>query len=436
MQNRNKANIILASVFIALIIILVLKHTYRGNYIIELLAFVAEAAFIGGVADWFAVTAIFRKPLGFSWHTEIVPRNRELIIEKVSEIVGRELLSVEFIRSKIPSLNITENLVEWIKKNIDREALRKQVHDYLAENIDKLDRDTVAAEINRVLSDFILKDDVAEEIFKTVRTAVEKGKHKNLVNALLGKALEIASKSSTRDKILLVLRRQEHSSLESAGTGAFFVRILLNISRKSRYNRLEDIAALIQEQLVSSIKELMQPGNPIFEEFSGQVSDLFFNQGNTELIINSINELKNGLISRIKLYEPLRQLVSAAVGSDIYKNEIISLVSENFDKYILKIIEDEETRLYIDSVFGDMLEKIITREHYLIREITRETLESFSNDRLVRFIEEKAGNSLQWIRINGSIVGAAAGLLVFLFTSLVYDPYVVPVIQSLFNRPL
>jgi uncharacterized membrane-anchored protein YjiN (DUF445 family) len=88
---------------------------------------------------------------------------------------------------------------------------------------------------------------------------------------------------------------------------------------------------------------------------------------------------------------------------------------------------------WTDSVLGGMLEKIITREHYLVGEIAKETLGAFTNERLIQFIEDKAGNSLQWIRINGSIIGAAAGLIVFLFTTLLYGPYVAPLIRALFS---
>ena len=88
-------------------------------------------------------------------------------------------------------------------------------------------------------------------------------------------------------------------------------------------------------------------------------------------------------------------------------------------------------RQWIDNILKEMLEKIIRSQHYLIGEIVKETLEAFTNERLNQFIEEKVGDDLQWIRINGSIVGASAGLLIYLFTNLVYSPYVVPVIHGL-----
>ena len=86
-------------------------------------AFTAEAALIGGIADWFAVTALFKKPLGISWHTEIVPRNREQIIEKVSQMVGQELLSQDSIRTWIAGLKPADRLLDWFFENSGKPVL-------------------------------------------------------------------------------------------------------------------------------------------------------------------------------------------------------------------------------------------------------------------------------------------------------------------------
>ena len=88
-------------------------------------------------------------------------------------------------------------------------------------------------------------------------------------------------------------------------------------------------------------------------------------------------------------------------------------------------------RKQTDEVLKNMLEKIISNEHYIIGEIVRETLSSFTDERLVQFIEDKAGDDLQWIRINGSIVGSAAGFLIYLFANLVYSPYIESVVRSI-----
>ncbi len=433
MQNRNRANLILAVVFLAFVTATVFKIIFKGNYTLELVAFVAEAALIGGVADWFAVTALFRKPLGFSWHTEIVPRNREMIINKVSDIVGTELLNVDSIKAGLAGLNLTDTLLDWLSENVDDQAIEKQLQGFLSEKSDEIDHEMVAHEINNFINEYLKKEDVAQEIMNLLQSSFEEEKHKNWLLALLQKAVDIAAKKSTQDRIHRILKDQEKHNRESTGAGSFFVKILLNVSKSSRYNNLENLSRLIQQQLVSTLKKLMEPGNAVFEKIAGNAADMLKDGSNTELLVHAVQVWKNGILNRIELYDPLKQLVSSAIESNVYRNETALWISGHLDKYRQLMKEDEEMKEWTDNVLGGMLEKIITKEHYLVGEIAKETLEAFTNERLIQFIEDKAGNDLQWIRINGSIAGASAGLLVFLFTTHLYGPYVAPLIRSIFH---
>lgn len=75
------------------------------------------AALIGGLADWFAVTALFRKPLGFiSYRTEILPRNRERIMDEIVKFIGRDLLNPEYIINNIKNYNMAMMVVEYAQR--------------------------------------------------------------------------------------------------------------------------------------------------------------------------------------------------------------------------------------------------------------------------------------------------------------------------------
>ncbi|NTV89614.1 MAG: DUF445 domain-containing protein [Clostridiales bacterium] len=433
MQNRNKANLILAVVFLIFIAAAAMKLIYPDSYMLELVAFTAEAALIGGIADWFAVTALFRKPLGVSWHTEIVPRNREMIIEKVSEIVGSELLNVESIKAGLAGLNLTDSILNWLASNADELAVEKQLQSFLSEKSEDIDHELVTREINKFINDYLKKENVAEEIMGLLQTSFEEGRHRDWLKSLLKKAVEVAARKSTHERIHDILLAQERHNRESSGAGSFFVKMLLNVSKSSKYNNLESLSSLIQQQLIKTLKELMEEGNPVFGKVADNAAELLKDSDNRDMLVQAVQVWKNGILNRIELYEPLSQLVSSAIESDVYRNEAAIWISGHLDNYRLLLKEDSEMKEWTDSILGGMLEKIITREHYLVGEIARETLEAFTNERLVKFIEDKAGNDLQWIRINGSIVGASAGLIVFLFTTLVYGPYVVPLIRSIFG---
>ena len=81
----------------------------------------------------------------------------------------------------------------------------------------------------------------------------------------------------------------------------------------------------------------------------------------------------------------------------------------------------------------DTLCRVIQNEHDMIGGMVRETLAAYTDQDLNQFVEEKAGNDLQWIRINGSMIGGVVGLLLFLFLDFVYDPIIMPAIMSVLH---
>ena len=116
MNYHKKANIILTAVFLFFMGAAVLEHFNPDNFEIRLMFFVSEAALVGGLADWFAVTAIFKKPLGWGYHTALIPRNREKVIEAVASVVQTELLNMTLIRKKIEGIPFIEGLLLSVEK--------------------------------------------------------------------------------------------------------------------------------------------------------------------------------------------------------------------------------------------------------------------------------------------------------------------------------
>jgi len=85
---------------------------------------------------------------------------------------------------------------------------------------------------------------------------------------------------------------------------------------------------------------------------------------------------------------------------------------------------------WLDKRLQQALVNIIEGEHSFFGVVARDALSTYSEQDISRFIEEKVGDDLAWIRINGSVVGAVVGLVLFLFLHFIYDPYVVPVIRG------
>ena len=117
-----------AAVFAAALMVHI--HFPEGNVFADGFLFVAEAALVGGMADWFAVTALFEKPLGFPWHTAILPKRREQFINASVAMIQKQFFSKRNMISHVEKLHLLPALTEWLNKEETRTWLLGEVSSY------------------------------------------------------------------------------------------------------------------------------------------------------------------------------------------------------------------------------------------------------------------------------------------------------------------
>ncbi len=426
--NKTIANILLIIFFALFVAATVIKHLYSGSFAAGLLAFTAEAALVGGIADWFAVSALFRKPLGISWHTAIIPNNRERIVASVSNLVSSELLSVDALKGKLESLNLVDTIVDGLLGKLDELLSEEKFQEMLGDKADSLDKTKIAAYLDNFIKEGLKKEELSDDIRSLLVKAFEEGRHKEWLSGLVGKAVEIAKKDSTREKIYRLLREQERYNESSTRAGSFFVKMLLNMSRNSKYSNLFSITDLLQRELVKTLESIREPSSPIFLKLTECAGDLLKRLDGDQTLLELLQTWKNGILEHLGLLEALQQLLTSAIESGFRKQEAAHWLNTSIDNYRERLKNDDTIRSATEDMLGTVLQRVIINEHHLIGEIAKDTLGSFSNEKLNKFFDDKVGNDLQWIRINGSIVGAAAGIVIYLFVNLLYNPYIMPFI--------
>ncbi|HEX3015912.1 MAG TPA: DUF445 family protein, partial [Desulfobacteria bacterium] len=199
MNYRNKANITLVVVLIAFVLITLARYLNGNNSTLQLLHFVLEAALVGGIADWFAVTAIFRKPFGFPYHTALIPRNREKVIGGVSAMVEKDLLSLGSIRHKLAAVRYDQLIINWLDQNPDaRKSAEKWCAGYLQDLSQKLDPADIAGHLVGYAREHLAALDLPQELQKLANWVLETQQDDKLLDYLLDKATEIAARPETR----------------------------------------------------------------------------------------------------------------------------------------------------------------------------------------------------------------------------------------------
>ena len=129
MNYRQRADLILALSFICFFGVFWYWCTHEVTLGIKLALFVFQSALIGSIADWFAVTALFEKPLGFPWHTELVHTHRNQIIDGMTHIVSEKLLQPHMWREKLYKISFVETFNKWLDTTEGRERFRNLLYE-------------------------------------------------------------------------------------------------------------------------------------------------------------------------------------------------------------------------------------------------------------------------------------------------------------------
>jgi uncharacterized membrane-anchored protein YjiN (DUF445 family) len=430
MNYHKKANITLTLVFTGFLGSVLLKHMYPDIFGIRLLNFVLEAALVGGIADWFAVTAIFKKPLGWRYHTEIIPRNRAKLIEAVAAMVQTELLHMDLIRGKISGISYMDGLIHFVEKRGGSAYLAEKAAHFLRRIAEKQDPATLADKLARILRLKAQTWNLTTNLERLGRWALDQGYIDQGLERLAEGLWEKASEAKTREVILKYL---ENVKEEKLGNGGSIFRTLLGFVEMSDGLNMEEAADALHIELLLTLRKLNDPQDPL-------------------RIV-----LKENLVTSMEVLtkEPKFRAQAEAWKNDLLNEELFEEFLTNVLRMVLNDVtssaDSKSFYTLVDSFVGqgwtyvrgnmalqerfngfivDVLCQVIQNEHNVIGTIVRETLANYSDEDLNRFVEEKAGNDLQWIRINGSMIGGVIGVFLFLFLDFIYVPYVSPFILN------
>ena len=439
MNYHRKANITLASVFLFFLGAAVLEHFNSNSFGVRLMFFVSEAALVGGIADWFAVTAIFKKPLGWGYHTALIPRNREKVIEAVASIVQKELLNMNLIRKKMEGIPFVEGLLLSVEKAGGTGYLTDLILAYLRRYAEKQEPSQLAEKIAVFIRSTAKTWSLAPRVQGISGWALNHGYIDQGLDRLAEGLWDKAADGATHK---IILRYLEEIKEEKVSTGGSIFRTLMGLVEMSDGLNLDEAADALQVELLLTLRKLRDPLDPL----RLGIKDILLNRvGELEhdtQFSAQIEQWKEDLLADVLfnrflesvLREVLKVAASPSTPSD--PNVLYRTMYPFVEKYWVSVQHNSVLQVRINSFLVDTLCQVIQNEHDLIGGMVRETLAAYTDQDLNQFIEEKAGNDLQWIRINGSMIGGVVGLILFLFLDFVYDPYIMPTFMNVITTIL
>jgi len=420
----NKADKTLVTVFVLFLLSLALHLSYPHNLLADVLLFCSEAALVGGIADWFAVTALFEKPLGFPYHTAILPQRRESFIEASVTLVQKEFFSRRKIFHHLERLHLMPMLLSWLRDSAVEARLINQLVDYMRDFLLQQTQ-AQAAVIAAKLREALMKIE-PEDFFALWGSWLQKtGKDREFLVRVAAYWRGQASTAATRQQIKGILEAYEQEKTSEN----VFAQLLAGFAQAVDLINYEEAAALIQQQLLVMLDELGSRGSKLQNELLA----MFYEKAaelNKEAAFHQLtHELKDSLLRDIPLEaavetmfnhlrlhfldDKARDVDPLAEHLPVLRSRLEELISEEYQRTLYLIETDEELHHTVDNFLFDLIGRSALHAQNLVGIIVKDVLSRLTDEQLNHLVYDKVEPDLLWIRMNGSIVGAGIGLLLF-----------------------
>jgi uncharacterized membrane-anchored protein YjiN (DUF445 family) len=385
---------------------------FAGSFAGGLAASAFGAAMVGGLADWFAVSALFRKPLGIPWRTAVIPRNRERLFSMIVEMVQEELLAKDTIKRKIEEHDIPRVVLSYLDERGGAKTVKRMVHKLLSDILDEID----SHQSGRFIDRFIRQNAGAIRLSPLLRSIGEWTVQNNYDQKIISfVAVELANIAATT----------EIRGLLTEFLGKSLSRYEADKRRRKLFNHIarlssDNMAIFVQQQLVAWLAGLKQADHPLQIALRQRLCRYL---QWLELEPEAVQEWEKGKTTMLAGLD-IAGLAQNAV------EWLLRQVSEHpqqmaqwfrqadhlVDKMLAEFQADSVQQQKVSNIVRQALLNFIDAHHDKIGSLVRERLAQLSDAELVAFIEDKLGEDLQIIRVNGSIIGGLTGSILYCLT--------------------
>lgn len=363
----------------------------------------AEAAMVGALADWFAVTALFHHPLGLPIpHTNLIERSKKNIGDNLGNFVVSNFLSPQNIRPYIRKITVSAYVGDWLGSPKNTQLLLTEITKLLKDIIQKMDDEAVAGFIGKKGGELVGQVNLNQIVANALQYFLERGEQEPLVTSLAAKIKGYISENED-----MVKERVKEESY-------FFVPKFVD----------QKLAAKISGGLIRYFEEIeTDKKHKIRLEIADQLAQFVQDLRTQPRWQQEFQQLKNGLLSPEKVKRYANDIWSSIKQT---LSEELSSPDSGLLRYLSKSIADLSDSLKNDTVLQERIDRWIrhTAYKYTLRNTSNvgtlisNTVGNWQGRELSRKLELEVGKDLQFIRINGTLVGGLVGLLIYTITRL------------------
>ncbi|MDO9562717.1 MAG: DUF445 domain-containing protein [Bradyrhizobium sp.] len=358
----------------------------------------AEAATIGGIADWYAVVALFKRPLGLPIpHTAIIQSNQHRIADKLGEFIEVHFLEAAPVEAKLRQIDFGSFVADWLRDRKRSDDLSRFALRLLPEALSATETSGLMTFITRRITTQLQEVDLAPLAAGTLRGFVQEGRHQGLLDDIL----RAVHQSLTQAETMAVIREKIRGELPT----------LLKLYRADRFlvNRIVASATTFFEEVKND------PQHPFRDEFNRMLLSFVDRLGSDRAFADRLDGLKRDLLARPELSDLARNIWSntrsflersASGETQVLQQHLAGM----FVKAGEALAADPELRAEINQGIVAVLRSFIADQKSGVSSFISDQVKSWDMGQLIALIEINIGKDLQYIRFNGALIGGLAGL--------------------------
>ena len=379
------------------------KYQNLGHWVGYVKAF-SEAAMVGALADWFAVTALFHHPLGLKIpHTNLIEQSKERIGDNLGNFVVSNFLSPQNIRPYIQKLKISNFLGEWLQKEKNAEALVQNLSELSLDIVHKLEDEAVVKFIANKGKEMSNDLKINKILGNGIEYLIQKNDLQKLITSLSAqiKNYVLENHEMVRERV----KKESYSLIPSfvddkiaekitSGLSKYFEEVESNINHSLRNE--------ISQKILNFSQDLKE--NSKYESEFNALKDDFLKPEKVQQYAQDIwDSLKNTLIEELSKEQ----------------SSLKNYVRKNIAEFSENLRSDEKLQHKIDHWVRVTAYKYILRNTNKFGDLIADTVGNWQGKELSQKLELEVGKDLQFIRINGTLVGGLLGLLIYSIVQLI-----------------
>ncbi|MFJ8916164.1 DUF445 domain-containing protein [Amycolatopsis sp. NPDC102389] len=365
----------------------------------------AEAGMVGALADWFAVTALFRHPLRIKIpHTAIIPNKKDALGSSLGDFVGSNFLSESVIREKLSRVEVSKRLGGWLSQPANAERVTSELATVVRAAVKVLRDEDVQAIMEQAVVKRIVDKPWGPPLGKILEGVFADGAHHKLVDLMCDRGYEWV--------------RDNHSTM---------LRVVSDRAPSWSPKFVDEMLAdKVYGEVLSFVwavkTDVNHPMRLALDKFLGEFAqDL---QTDPEVMARA-EQVKSQMLG----HDEVQKLIGSAwaTAKEMLLNaaedpssELRRRVRTGIETLGERLVSDDHIRSKVDTWVEGAAAYVVTHYSKEITTIITDTVERWDAEETSRKIELQVGRDLQFIRINGTVVGALAGLVIYAVAQLLF----------------